>query len=123
MSALEQDITKKRRTEENATKFDAGNNNSGEYKVKVIWDSVIYIRKSISSHLPGFYYLVSLKRYPEEKNIYESASAVQYFKKLISLFHKDHSDKPITMSSAIKTILSRTKPTVKHTKPAKQIQR
>ena len=48
--------------------FDAGNNKSREYKVEAIWDSAVYARESESGHLPGFYYLVSWKRYPEEEN-------------------------------------------------------
>ena len=70
MSLLEQDTTKKGRVDKEVKQieFDAGNNNSGEYKVKAIWDSAVYSRESKSGHLSGFYYLVSWKRYPEEKN-------------------------------------------------------
>ena len=50
--------------------FDADNNNSGEYKVEAIWDSAVYKRES-KDHLPGLYYLVSWKRYPEEENTWE----------------------------------------------------
>ena len=76
MSLLKQDTTKMRRVDENATKPDASNNDSGEYKVEVIRDSAVYARKSVSGHLPGLYYLVFWKRYPEEENTWEPASAV-----------------------------------------------
>ena len=38
--------------------LDAGNNDSGEYKVDAIQDSTIYAKKSKSGHLIGLYYLV-----------------------------------------------------------------
>ena len=37
--------------------FDIGNN-SGEYKMKAIWDNAIYARESELGHLSSFYYLV-----------------------------------------------------------------
>ena len=70
--------------------YDVGDNDSGEYKVEVIWDGAVYARESKSCHLPGLYYLVSWKRYPDEENTWEPASAAQYLRKLISLFQKDH---------------------------------
>ena len=48
--------------------FDAGDNDSREYEVEVIWDSAVYARESESGHLPGFYYLALWKGYPEEEN-------------------------------------------------------
>ena len=61
VSLLEQNTTRKRRVDENATELaelDAGED-SGEYKVKTIRDSAIYARESKLNHLPGLYYLVS----------------------------------------------------------------
>ena len=58
MSLLEQNTTRKRRVDENATELDAGNEGS-EYKVEAIWDSAVYVRGSESGYLPGLYYLVS----------------------------------------------------------------
>ena len=59
MLLLEQNTTRKRRVDENnATKLDAGSNEGGKYKVKAIYNSAVYIKKS-SGHLPGLYYLVS----------------------------------------------------------------
>ena len=46
--------------------FDAGED-SGEYKMEAIRDSAVYGRES-AGHLPGLYYLVFWKSYPEEKN-------------------------------------------------------
>ena len=45
--------------------FEAGN--SKEYKAETIWNSAVYVNKA-EGHLPGLYYLVAWKRYPEEKN-------------------------------------------------------
>ena len=97
--------------DENATELDAGDNHSGEYKVEAIWDSAVYARESESGHLPGLYYLVSWKGYPEKENTWELASAVQHLRKLISLFHKDHSDKPMATSPAIDTAPPMARPT------------
>ena len=114
VSLLEQDTTRKGRVDENdATEFDAGNEDSGEYEVEAIRDSAVYARESASGHLPGLYYLVSWKGYPEEENTWEPASAVQHLRKLISSFHKDHPDKPTATSEAIDTAPPMARPTVK----------
>ena len=94
--------------------------NSGEYKVEAIWDSAVYMRKSKSGHLPGLYYLVSWKRYLEEKNTWEPALVVQYLRKLISSFYKDYPDKPTVTSPAIDTIPLMARPIVRPIKPLKQ---
>ena len=56
--------------------FEASNNDSEEYEMEVIWDSAVYAKELESGHLPGFYYLVLWKRYLEEENTWEPASAV-----------------------------------------------
>ena len=61
--------------DENATGLKASNN-SEEYEVEAIWDSTVYAKKSESSHLQGFYYLVFWKGYLEEENTLEPASAI-----------------------------------------------
>ena len=76
MSLLEQDITRKERVHEGDVEELDTIDDSGEYKVKAIWDSVVYAIESESGHLPGFYYLVSWKGYPEEENTWEPASVV-----------------------------------------------
>ena len=48
--------------------FDAGDDESREYEVEAIWDSAVYVKESESGHLPGLFYLVSWKEYPEEEN-------------------------------------------------------
>ena len=117
MSLLEQDTTRKGWVDENATELDAGNDKSGEYEVEVIRDSAVYARES-AGHLPGLYYLVSWKGYPEEEYTWEPASAVQHLRKLISSFHKNHPDKPTETSPAIDTALSMARPTVRPTATA-----
>ena len=101
-------------------KFDTGKDDSEKYKVEAIWDSEVYVRESESGHLPGFYYLVSWKGYPEEENTWELASVVQQHRKLISSFHKDHLDKLTTTSPTINIAPPMAKPTVKPTGPPKQ---
>ena len=61
MSLVEQDTTRKRQLNKKIRQieFDVGNNDSGEYKVEVIWDSIVYTRESESGYLPGLYYLIS----------------------------------------------------------------
>ena len=116
VSLLEQDTTRKGRVDKNATELDAGEDN-GEYKVEAIWDSAVYAKESESDHLPGLYYLVSWKDYLEEKNTWEPALGIQYLRKLISSFHKDHPNKPTATSEAIDTAPPMAKPTVKSTAP------
>lgn len=48
-------------------KFEAANNKK-DYKVKEIWDSIIYKKESVASHLIGLYNLISWKGYPKEEN-------------------------------------------------------
>ena len=74
MSLLEQDITRKERVEK-VPKLDAGDN-SKEYKLEAIQDSTIYVMESESVLLPGLYYLVAWKDYPEKKNTWEPVSAL-----------------------------------------------
>ena len=83
--------------------------------MEAIWDSAVYARESESGHLSGLYYLVSWKWYPEEENTWEPASAVQHLRKLISLFHKNHPDKPTTTSLAIDTASPMARPTIRPT--------
>ncbi len=122
MSLLEQDITRKRRADENVTllEFEAGD--SEEYKMEAIRDSAVYARESQSGNLPGLYYLVLGKSYLEEKNTWEPSSAVQHLRKLLSSFQRDHPDKPTATSSVVDTALpmarATTRPTVKPTESA-----
>ena len=126
MSLLKQDTIKKRRVVEEVRQmeFNTSDNKSREYEVEAIRDSTVYARESESGYLSSFYYLVSWKGYPEEENTWKPASAVQYLRKLISSFHKDHSDKLTATSPAIDTAppMARLtiRLTVKSSEPPKQ---
>ena len=78
MSLLEQNTIRKGRVDEEVRQmeFNASDDDGGEYKVEVIWDSAVYIRESELGHLPGLYYLVSWKGYSKEENTWEPASVV-----------------------------------------------
>ena len=53
--------------------FEAGDDK--DYEVDSIWDYAVYIRES-AGQLPGLYYLVLWKGYPEEENTWEPALAI-----------------------------------------------
>ena len=80
--------------------FEVGSDNE-EYKVEGICDSAVYAKESEAGHLPGLYYLVSWKGYPEGESTWEPASAVQHLRKLVSTLHKDYPDKPTATSPPI----------------------
>ena len=66
VSLLEQNTTRMGRVhKENVEELDG---DKGKYVVEAIRDSAVYARELESGHLPGLYYLVSWKRYPEEEN-------------------------------------------------------
>ena len=115
MSLLEQDNTRKERVEK-VPELDAGDN-SKEYKVETISDSVVYVRES-ESHLPGLYYVIAWKGYSEEENTWELVLAVKYLRKLISLFPKDHLEKLIATSPPVNSAPLIARPTVN---PARSI--
>ena len=77
VSLLEQDTTRKDLVDKKVRQieFDAGDN-SREYKLEVIWDSAVYAKELKSGHLPGLYYLVLWKGYPEEENTWKPVLAV-----------------------------------------------
>ncbi len=69
VSLLEKDTKKKEQVDEATSQLEfEGDGNGDEYEVEVICDSAVYARESDSGHLPGLYYLVSWKGYPEEEN-------------------------------------------------------
>ena len=78
MALLEQDTTRTGRVDEEVRQmeFNSGDDESGGYKVEAFRDCAVYAKESKSGHLPGLYYLVSWKRYPEKENTWEPASAV-----------------------------------------------
>ncbi len=77
--------------------FEGDDGDGEEYEVQAICDSAVYARES-EGHLPGLYYLVSCKSYPEEKNTGEPASVIQHLRRLISNFHKELLEKPTATS-------------------------
>ena len=71
MSLLEQDITKMRQVNNKVLtkpekEFEA--RDEKEYEVETIIDIVVYGQLANSNQMPGFYYLVLWKGYPEEEN-------------------------------------------------------
>ncbi len=84
-----------------------------EYKVKVIINSAMYGQQANNNNqIPGFYYLVSWKGYPKEKNTWEPLLIVIYFQKLISTFHKEHAEKLIATFLPLDSTLLIAKPSV-----------
>lgn len=73
--------------------------------MEIIRDNMVYARKSELGYLLGLYYLVFWKGYLKDKNIWKPYSAIQQLKKIISLFYKNHPNKPITTSKAIDIVL------------------
>ena len=74
MLLLEQSITRKRRINENVTELaelDTGDNESGKYKMEIDCDSTVYTKES-TSHLPGLYHLVFLKKLSKRKEYLEA---------------------------------------------------
>ena len=67
VSLLEQDTTKKGQVNDTQLNFEFEAGDDKEYEVDGIRDSAVYARES-AGQLPGLYYLVSWKGYPEEKN-------------------------------------------------------
>ena len=75
VSLVEQDTTRKKRVDKKVMELDFEACNSEEYEVEAIRDSVVYVKES-EGHLPGLYYLVAWKSYPEKKNTWEPVLAV-----------------------------------------------
>ncbi len=90
-----------------------------EYKVEAIRDSAVYARES-EGHLPGLYYLVSWKGYPEEENTWKPASAIQQLQRLVSTFYKEHPKKSTTTTTPVNSAQPMVKPAVKPVSANKQ---
>ncbi len=113
VSLLEQDTTKKEQVDKTTFRLEFKSDGDGEeYKVEAIRNSTVYMTES-EGHLPGFYYLVSWKGYPKEENTWELTSMVLHLRKLISIFHRDHLNKPTVTSPPIDSALPMARPTVR----------
>ena len=121
VSLLEQDTTKKGQVNDMQLdfKFEAGDDK--EYEVDGIRDSAVYARES-AGQLPGLYYLVSWKGYPEEENTWEPASAIQHLRRLVTAYHKDNPKKPTATFAPVNMAPPIARPTAavpkKHDRPA-----
>ena len=107
VSLLEQDITRKER-ELSVPEFEPGDNK--EYKLEAIRNSAVYAKEA-DRHLPGLYYLVAWKGYPEEESTWEPSSAVMHLRKMVRTFYKDHSKKPRMTSAPLDSAPLIAKPT------------
>ena len=113
MSLLEQETTRKGRVDEKTLQLEFEDDGEGEeYEVEAIRDSAVYAKESESGQLPGLYYLISWKDFPEEENTWEPASAIQHLRRLVNTFHKENPDKPTTTSTPIDTTSPTARPTV-----------
>ncbi len=112
---LEQDTTRSRRVDkalpepEKEVEFEVGDNK--EYEVKAIIDSAVYSQQA-NDQMPGLYYVVSWKGYPEEENTWEPSSAVIHLRKFISIFHKEHPEKPTATSPPLDSASPMARPTI-----------
>ena len=82
-----------------------------EYEVEAIRGSAVYAKEA-DEHLPGLYYLVAWKGYPEEENTWEPSSADMHLRKMVSTFHKDHPEKPTATSAPLDSAPPMAKPTI-----------
>ena len=127
---LEQDTTKKGQVNDTQLDFEFEAGNGEEYKVDGIWNSAVYARES-AKQLPGLYYLVLWKSYPEKENTWKLALAIQHLWKLVTAYYKVNPEKPIAtsvpdnialpMARSIAPPMTRpmAAPTKKHGRPAK----
>ncbi len=115
VSLLKQDTTSKGRVDETTSRLEFENEGDGEeYKVEAICDSTVYAKELNSGyHLSGLYYLVSWKGYPKEKNTWKPALMMLHLCKLISIFYRDHPEKPIATSPLIDSAPPMARPTVR----------
>lgn len=114
MSMLEQDTTMKEPMDETIAKLYLDKGNNKEYKVETIWDSTVYAKKSkVGGHLLGFYYLVLWRDYPEKKNTWKPALAIQHLWRLVIRFHKKHLKTEMTILSLINTTSLMAKPIIR----------
>ena len=101
------------RVDENNSQLKFEDDGKGEeYEVEGIRESAVYSKNSESGQLPGLHYLISWKGFPEEKNTWEPASAIQHLQRLVSTFHKQNPDKPTATSTPVETAPTTGRPKV-----------
>ena len=110
VSLLEQDTTRKGR-EFSVPKFELEPGDDKEYEVEAIRDSAVYAKEA-DGHLPGLYYLVAWKSYPEEESVWKASLAVIHLQKIVSTFHKDHLEKPTATSALLGSAPHMAKPII-----------
>ena len=96
LSLLEQDTTRKGWVDEKIAEqleFKASGNNE-EYNVEIIHDSTVYAKESELDHLLGLYYPIFQKSYFDDESTQKPISTVQYTWKLVSIYYKNHLNKP-----------------------------
>ncbi len=121
VSLLEQNTTRKGRVDEPTSQLEfEGDGDGKKYEVEAIQDSAVYANKSEGGHLPGLYYLVSWKSYPEEENTWEPTLAIQHFQRLVSTYHRDYPEKPTATSSPVDFAPLMARPTDKPTNKSKR---
>ena len=84
-------------------KYQTGDNK--EYEIEAIIDSTVYNQQA-NNQMPGFYYLILWKQYPEEENTWEPTLAIMHFWKLINTFYKEYAAKLIATSLSLDSTLS-----------------
>ncbi len=90
--------------------FKAGDDK--EYEVEAIIDSAVYGQQANNSQMPGLYYLVLWKDYPEEENTWKPSLAVINLRKLISTFHKEYPEKLTATSPPLDSTPPMARPTI-----------
>lgn len=111
MSLLEQDTTRK---EQVKIAIKPNNDNSKEYKVEVICDSEVYVKKSDSTYyLPSLYYLILWKGYSKKKNTCKLILAIEHFWSVVTTFYHDYLNKQIVIFPLIFSIFPMPIDTVK----------
>ncbi len=94
---------------EKELEFGAGDNK--EYEIKAIIDSAVYNQQA-NDQMPGLYYLILWKGYPEEENTWEPLLAVIHLRKLINTFHKEHPENPTATSLPLDSASPIARPTI-----------
>ncbi len=130
VSLLEQDTTRKGRVDNKALpepekKLEFEVEGNKEYEIEAIIDSAVYNQQA-NNQMPGLYYLVLWKGYPEEENTWEPSLAVLHLRKWISTFYKEHLEKPTVTSLPLDSASPITRPMIqkepkrKHGRPSKR---